>query len=98
LGVEVEAHGLRIGGHGSFPSEGWESVLGLGRARPWVGSSGRRHGLSGRTRGGRGRAGIPRGWARDQRAELGQGSPREGITRRSLALALYAENPPVTYV
>ena len=70
----------------------------LDRARPWVGSSGRRHGLDERTRGGRGQARIPRGWARDRWAELGQGSPREGIARRSLALALYAENPPVTYV
>ena len=37
-----------------------ESVLGLGRARPWVGSSGGRRGLDGRTRGGRGQARIPR--------------------------------------
>jgi hypothetical protein len=73
-------------------------VLGLGRARPWVGSSVGRRGLDERTRGGRGRAWIPRRRARDQRAELGQGSPQEGIARRSLALALYAENPPVTYV
>ena len=75
-----------------------KSVLDRGRARPWVGSSRGRRGLSERTRGGRGRARIPRGWARDRWAELGQGSPREGITRRSLALALYAVNPPVTYV
>jgi hypothetical protein len=75
-----------------------ESVLGLGRARPWVGSSGGRRGLDEQTRGGRGRAGIPCGWARDRRAELGQGSPLEGIMRRSLAFALYAENLPGTYV
>jgi hypothetical protein len=70
----------------------------LGRARPWVGSSVGRRGLDERTRGGREQARIPRWWARDRRAELGQGSPQEGITRRSLALALYAENPPGTYV
>ena len=70
----------------------------LGRARPWVGSSGGRRGKSGRTQGGQGGAGIPRWRARDQRAEPGQGSPREEIARRSLALALYAENEPMTYV
>ena len=64
----------------------------LDRARPWVGSSGGRRGQSGRTQRGQGRAGIPRWRARDRRAEPGQGSPREGITRRLLALALYAEN------
>ena len=103
LGVEVQAEGLGVGE--LWLGGGWHV---FDSRIVWVVCAGQSAALGrvvGRTtrpeRADAERPGVSRdpplegagSWA-----ELGQGSPQEGIARRSLALALYAENEPVTWV
>ena len=96
LRVEIEAEGLRVGWHDEFPELDWVVCAGQSAALD--------RGVAGTTR--PGGADAERADARREpppgrrgiRAERGQGSPTERIGRRSLALALYGDNEPVTWV